>query len=43
MHRLKIRQFECFLVYMKTGSVTGAAQELHTTQPNASKTLTQME
>jgi DNA-binding transcriptional LysR family regulator len=43
MHRLKIRQLECFLVYMKTGSVTVAAQELHTTQPNASKTLKQME
>jgi len=43
MHRLKIRQLECFLVYMKTGSVTIAAQELHTTQPNASKTLKQME
>ena len=43
MYRLKIRQLECFLVYMKTGSVTVAAQELRTTQPNASKTLKQME
>ena len=43
MHRLKIRQLESFLVYMKTGSVTVAAQELHTTQPNTSKSLKQIE
>ena len=43
MHRLKIRQLETFLVYMKTGSVTEAADELNTTQPNASKTLKQIE
>ncbi len=43
MHRLKIRQLETFLVYMKTGSVTEAAEELNTTQPNASKTLKQIE
>lgn len=43
MHRLKIRQLETFMIYMKTSSVTAAAEELGTTQPNASKTLKQIE
>jgi DNA-binding transcriptional LysR family regulator len=43
MRRLKISQLETFVVYMKTGSVTQAANELNTTQPNASKKLKQIE
>lgn len=43
MRRLKISQLETFVVYMKTGSVTQAAYELNTTQPNASKKLKQIE
>lgn len=43
MRRLKINQLETFVVYMKTGSVTQAAQELNTTHSNASKKLKQIE
>ncbi|NPC58334.1 LysR family transcriptional regulator [Caenimonas soli] len=43
MHRIKIRQLETLMVFMKTGSVTEAAELLGTTQPNASKALKQIE
>lgn len=43
MRRLKISQLETFMVYMRTGSVTQASNELNTTQPNASKKLKQIE
>ncbi|MES2784357.1 MAG: LysR family transcriptional regulator [Pseudomonadota bacterium] len=43
MHRIKIRQLETLMVFMKTGSVTEAAEMLGTTQPNASKLLKQIE
>jgi DNA-binding transcriptional LysR family regulator len=43
MHRIKIRQLEMLMVFMRTGSVTEAAEVLNTTQPNASKALKQIE
>lgn len=43
MHRIKIRQLETLMVFMKTGSVTHAADMLGMTQPNASKALKQTE
>ncbi|OWJ66698.1 LysR family transcriptional regulator [Inquilinus limosus] len=43
MHRIKIRHLETLMVFMKTGSVTEAAEILGTTQPNASKSLKQLE
>ncbi len=43
MHKIKIRHLETLLVFMKTGSVTEAAAVLGTTQPNASKSLKQLE
>ena len=43
MHKIKIRHLETLMVFMKTGSVTEAAGVLGTTQPNASKSLKQLE
>lgn len=43
MHRIKLRHLDTLAAFMKTGSVTEAAQVLHTTQPNASKSLKQLE
>jgi DNA-binding transcriptional LysR family regulator len=43
MHKIKIRHLETLMVFMKTGSVTEAAAALGTTQPNASKSLKQLE
>jgi DNA-binding transcriptional LysR family regulator len=41
--RIKLRHLDTLDAFMKTGSVTEAAQVLHTTQPNASKSLKQLE
>jgi DNA-binding transcriptional LysR family regulator len=41
--RIKLRHLDTLAAFMKTGSVTQAAQLLHTTQPNASKSLKQLE
>lgn len=43
MRRIKLRHLDTLSAFMKTGSVTEAAQVLHTTQPNASKSLKQLE
>lgn len=43
MRRLKIRHIDTLTAFMKAGSVTKAAQVLNTTQPNASKSLKQIE
>lgn len=43
MHRIKIRQLEMLTVFMRSGSVTEAAEALNTTQPNKSKALKQIE
>lgn len=43
MPRIKLRHLDTLAAFMKTGSVTEAAQVLHTTQPNASKSLKQLE
>lgn len=43
MRRIKLRHLDTLSAFMKTGSVTEAAQLLHTTQPNASKSLKQLE
>lgn len=43
MRRIKLRHLDTLAAFMKTGSVTEAAQVLHTTQPNASKSLKQLE
>ena len=43
MHRIKLRHLDTLAAFMKTGSVTEAAQVMHTTQPNASKSLKQLE
>lgn len=43
MRRIKLRHLDTLAAFMKTGSVTEAAQALHTTQPNASKSLKQLE
>lgn len=41
--RIKLRHLDTLSVFMKTGSVTEAALVLGTTQPNASKSLKQLE
>lgn len=43
MRRIKLRHLDILSAFMKTGSVTQAARVLHTTQPNASKSLKQLE
>ena len=43
MHKVKIRHLETLIAFMKTGSVTEAAKLLNTTQPNATKSLQQLE
>ena len=43
MRRIKLRHLDTLSVFMKTGSVTEAALVLGTTQPNASKSLKQLE
>ncbi len=43
MRRIKLRHLDTLAAFMKTGSVTEAALVLHTTQPNASKSLKQLE
>lgn len=43
MRKLKLRHIDTLTAFMKTGSVTEAAQVMHTTQPNASKSLKQLE
>lgn len=43
MRQIKLRHLETLSAFMKTGSVTEAAKVLHTTQPNASKSLKQLE
>jgi DNA-binding transcriptional LysR family regulator len=43
MRHIKLRHIDTLAAFMKTGSVTEAAQVLHTTQPNASKSLKQLE
>lgn len=43
MRRIKLRHLDTLNAFMRTGSVTEAAQLLHTTQPNASKSLKQLE
>lgn len=43
MRRIKLRHLDTLSAFMKTGSVTEAAVMLHTTQPNASKSLKQLE
>lgn len=43
MRRIKLRHIDTLTAFMKTGSVTEAATMLHTTQPNASKSLKQLE
>jgi DNA-binding MarR family transcriptional regulator len=43
MRRIKLRHLDTLAAFMKTGSVTEAAVVLRTTQPNASKSLKQLE
>lgn len=43
MRQIKLRHLDTLSAFMKTGSVTEAAKVLHTTQPNASKSLKQLE
>jgi DNA-binding transcriptional LysR family regulator len=43
MHRVKVRHIETLPAFMKTGSVTEAADVLNSTQPNASKSVKQLE
>ncbi|MGF6872689.1 DNA-binding MarR family transcriptional regulator [Paraburkholderia sp. MM5477-R1] len=39
----KLRQIEAFRAVMQAGSTTGAAEELHTSQSNVSRLITQLE
>lgn len=43
MRKIKVRHLDTLLAFMKTGSVTEAAKLMATTQPNASKSLQQLE
>lgn len=41
--KMKLRQIEAFRAVMQAGSTTGAAEELHTSQSNVSRLITQLE
>lgn len=40
---MKLRQLEMFIAVMREGTATGAAAALHTTQPNVTKVIKQLE